>query len=251
MGSGGDLAELRGLLVVVTFLSITVLLVAMIPGEFVVGSTENRQVVVPDNYSSSDVMAIASSTNYTIGLHFEQSFSLGGHYFTIFDDARGSVPGNGIIMYTEWWEYWGIIHNQLYMQWYDQDNIERSHSPTSGPHFPYLDKMMNFQTIDDIGVNTTWTVQCIHVTIKAMFGYNTTAYDNCTHAYENNALGIWLGINFDQVNTQYNAWNLIQMILFFQMPDVHPMINMIIAIPIWITIAYLVFTLITKLIPFT
>jgi hypothetical protein len=83
-----------------------------------------------------------------------------------------------------------------------------------------------------------------------MFGYNTTSYDNCTQAYENDALGIWLGINFDQVNTQYNAWNLISMILFFQMPDVHPLINVIIAIPIWVTIAYLVFTLITKLIPF-
>lgn len=249
MGSGGDLAELRGLLVVVTFLSITVLLVSMIPGEFVVGSTDNRQVAVPDDYSSSDVMAIASATNFTIGPHFEQSFSLGGHDFTIFDDARGSIPGNGIIVYTEWTEWW-VIHNQLYMKWYDSQNIERNSAP-SGPQLPYMSYMMKFQTIDDIGVNTTWTVQCERVTVKAMFGYNTTAYGNSTDAYENSALGLWLGINFDQVNTQYNAWNLIQMILFFQMPDVHPMINMIIAIPIWITIAYLVFTLITKLIPFT
>jgi len=246
MGSGGDLAELRGLLVVVTFLSITVLLVAMIPGEFVVGTSENRQVVVPDDYSSSEVMAIASSYNFTFGPHVQEDFTMGGHDFTIFDNAMGSVPGTGIIMYHKWIEYW-IFHNQDFMKWYDQQNIERD-TDLEDYQWPY---MLKFQTIDDIGVNTTWTVQCEHVTIKAMFGYNTTSYDNCTQAYENSALGIWLGINFDQVNTQYNAWNLIQMILFFQMPDVHPLINMIIAIPIWITIAYLVFTLITKLIPFT
>jgi hypothetical protein len=248
MGSGGDLSELRGILVVVTFLSVTILLVSMIPGEFVVSPTTNRQVVVPEAYSSSDVMAIASSMNFTFGPHVEQSFSLGGHDFTIFDDAMGSIPGNGIIMYTEWVEWW-VIHNQLYMKWYDQQNIERNSAP--GPlEFPYMSYMMQFQTIDDIGLNTTWTIQCERVTVKAMFGYNTTAYDNCTQAYENDSLGIWLGINFDQVNTQFNAWNLISMILFFQMPDVHPIINAIIAIPIWVTIAYLIFTLITKLIPF-
>jgi hypothetical protein len=246
MGSGGDLAELRGLLVVVTFLSITVLLVAMIPGEFVVGSTDNRQVVVPEDYSSSEVMAIASSYNFTFGPHVDKEFDLGGHTFLIFDNAAGSIPGTGILMFHTWIEYW-IFHNRDLMKWYDSQNIERD----TGADFSQWPYMMKFQTIDDIGVNTTWTVQCEHVTVKAMFGYNTTAYDNCTQAYENDALGIWLGINFDQVNTTYNAWNLIQMILFFQMPDVHPLINMIIAIPLWITIAYLVFTLITKLIPFT
>jgi hypothetical protein len=245
MGSGGDLAELRGLLVVVTFLSITVLLVSMIPGEFVVGSTDNRQVAVPEDYSSSEVMAIASSYNFTIGPHVDEDFSLGGHDFRLYDNAMGSIPGDGITMYHGWTEWW-ILHTHDFVRWYDQQNIARD----NGPGFMAWPYLLSFQTIDDIGVNTTWTVQCEHVTVKAMFGYNTTAYDNCTHAYENDALGIWLGINFDQVNTQYNAWNLIQLILFFQMPDVHPMINMIIAIPIWITIAYLVFTLITKLIPF-
>jgi hypothetical protein len=246
MGSPGDLSELRGLVVVITFLSVTVLLVSMIPGEFVVSPSENRQVVVPQSYSSSEVMAIASTMNFTLGPHCNTDFSLGGHDFSFFDNAMGSVPGNGIIMFHSWIEYW-IFHNQDFMKWYDQQNIERD----TGEDFSNWPFMMHFQTIDDIGVNTTWTVQCTHVTIKVMFGYNTTSYANCTDAYENNALGLWVGINFDQVNTQYNAWNLIQMILFFQMPDVHPLINAIIAIPIWITITYLVFTLITKLIPFT
>jgi hypothetical protein len=245
MGSGGDLSELRGLLVVITFLSVTVLLVSMIPGEFVVSTTTNRQVVVPEAYSSSEVMAIASSYNFTFGPHVDKEFDLGGHTFLIFDNAAGSIPGNGIMMFHTWIEYW-IFHNQDPMLWYDSQNIQRD----TGEDFSTWPWMMKFQTIDDIGVNTTWTVQCQHVTVKIMFGYNTTSYDNCTQAYENDALGIWLGINFDQVNTQYNAWNLISMILFFQMPDVHPLINAIIAIPIWVTIAYLVFTLITKLIPF-
>jgi len=246
MGSGGDLSEIRGIIVVITFLSLTVLLIGMMPGEFVY-STQNRQVTVPADYDSTEVMALAESQNFTLGLHCDTDFTLGGHDFTFWDNAFGPVPGDGIQFEHMWTEYW-VIHYRHPMDWYDHQNIRRDSGEYSS--IP-MSKQMKFSTIDTIGVNETWKVQCEHVTVMVMFGFNTTLYSNCTQAYQNSALGMWVGINFDEVNTTFNAWNLISMILFFQMPDVHPLINGIIAIPIWITIAYLVFTLITKLIPFT
>jgi len=44
------------------------------------------------------------------------------------------------------------------------------------------------------------------------------------------------------------------MVLFFKMPNVHPVLNYIIAVPIWASIAWLAFALIIaiiKALPFT
>jgi len=85
---------------------------------------------------------------------------------------------------------------------------------------------------------------------RAYFGFNDTKYSSPTEAWDNYELDILIGMKFDQVNTSINAWSLISMLLFFQLPEVHWIINALIAIPIWITVAYLIYVLIIKIIPF-
>jgi len=55
-----------------------------------------------------------------------------------------------------------------------------------------------------------------------------------------------IGINFDQTGTGYNAWDLIGMLLFFQLPDVHWIINILLALPFWVPVAYLTFIFILR-----
>ena len=62
------------------------------------------------------------------------------------------------------------------------------------------------------------------------------------------------GIEFDQMATGLNAWDLISMVLFFKMPNVHPVLNYIIGVPIWISITWLAASIIIaflKSLPFT
>lgn len=240
MGSGGDLAELRGLLVVVSFLSVTVLLVTMLPGDFLIPASANRAITVPTSFSSGDLLAVAASTNYTnIGHGFDEEFDLGGYHFALFtplDDSR-------IIMWHAWTDWW-IFDHQHPMQWYDSQNAKVSTGVGFSEGIP-------LGAIDSHGLSEIYEVQCSHTFLKVMFAYNQTLYSTVQQAYGNHTLEIWLGINFDQVNTTYNAWNIMAMLLFFQMPDVNPVINAIIATPCWICIAYLIYTLLTKLIPFT
>jgi len=44
--------------------------------------------------------------------------------------------------------------------------------------------------------------------------------------------------------TGLNAWDLIGMILFFKLPNVHPILNYVIAVPIWASIVWLATSLI-------
>jgi len=47
-----------------------------------------------------------------------------------------------------------------------------------------------------------------------------------------------------------SAWNIVGMILFFQMPQVHPLFNLMFALPIWACIVYTIYRLILLAIPF-
>jgi len=92
----------------------------------------------------------------------------------------------------------------------------------------------------------SYTIQCSHFQMKGFFGYNDTLYSSPSQAWDHHGLWILLGINFDQMSTGFNAFNLIGMLLFFQLPMVHPIINYIIAVPIWVCIIYLSFIFILR-----
>jgi len=94
-----------------------------------------------------------------------------------------------------------------------------------------------------------FNIRTTEVQMRVYFGFNTTKYSKPSEAYYDDGLSCLYGIGFDQINTSTNAWNLIGSLLFFQMPDVHPAINALIAIPLWALIAYLIYVLILKAIP--
>ncbi len=102
---------------------------------------------------------------------------------------------------------------------------------------------------------TEFLVDCQHVELRAWIAYNRTTYDNCSHAWDNDALTVLWGIEWDEIGTGLNAWNLVTALLFFQLPPgvPHPL-NFIIALPIWIIEAVLIAQLVLAFIsvlPFT
>lgn len=93
--------------------------------------------------------------------------------------------------------------------------------------------------------------------VMTLFGFNQTAYNNCTHAWNNDDLDILVGIEFDQSSTQLNAFYLLTQLLLFNTVEVFGSsgtealaLNFILTLPIFATIAVIAFVVITELIPF-
>jgi hypothetical protein len=99
-----------------------------------------------------------------------------------------------------------------------------------------------------------FTVACSHVSMHAVLAYNSSDYDNATQAFENDELSCEFAIEWDELGTGLNAWNIITAILFFQAPDIHPYLNIFLAAPLWAAIGYLAYCfamVAIKSLPFT
>ena len=68
---------------------------------------------------------------------------------------------------------------------------------------------------------------------NAIFGFNETAYATPSIAFDASDLYFHVGLNWSQINTGRNAWALMGQILRFNMPDTHPFLNALLAIPLW------------------
>lgn len=141
------------------------------------------------------------------------------------------------------WLEWLIIPVGERLTWVNNEGIERGTTLTVTNM--ELDREPNNSTVDYRLVSPTWNFQYF-----ASFAFNGSQFNNFTHAWNYHGLYFFMAVNFDQVNTSFNAFHLIALLLFFQLPDVNVYVNALMAIPLWISIAYLVYVLIIKVIPF-
>ena len=82
-----------------------------------------------------------------------------------------------------------------------------------------------------------------------LFYWNETAYDNSTHAWDNDELHLVHGVGFSSTATN-DILALVLAVLLLQLPDVPPLLGIIISAPLWACIAFVCWYLITALIPF-
>ena len=244
----GSMGELKPLILVVSFLGLFVILTAMIPSEFYAESYEGRKLDIPDYFEATNIQDFAAKENFTIGAPdaygvWDKKFGFGGWNVWF---IRHSGYGLMVRLYDR---FLFFEYNVRGMQWSDANGIKVSKYDTY-----YLD-YLPFNQLDANYDNKTRICNFLvsrsgDATFRVYFGFNTTTYDLPSEALVANVLDILFCIGFDQLNTSTNAWNLISMILFFQMPEVHPVINAVVAIPLWISIGYLTYVLILKALPF-
>jgi len=236
--------EHRTLIVIVTFLSTFFILVSTIPSGFLYTNSAYRQMIIPSYFEASEIQSYYNTTLLELDVDNDTyEFSLGDWNLKLHID--GESREMWMETYTKWWIFeWNIN----YFTWYNNE-VDYSYESDG------IEKI-SFTSIDQVYLsdpNATnsrkWTLVNSETTIVLYFGFNQT-YEKPTDALYDGHLNALFCINFDKVNTSYNAWNLISALLFFQMPDVHPAINALIAIPIWVAIAYLIYILILKAIPF-
>jgi len=233
----GDISEMRGLVVIFSFIAVFVILMGLIPSQFLMADYEGRTVNVPDYFEALDLLFYVNTMNLTLddsgslqGGFYIYSFDFGGHNLRLLD----KVNPNELWMQHYW--YWLIFPTaHHYMDWVNRDSTNRGNSLSASE----LDS-------DYTKGNIRYTVKCDDFQMDVFFGFNETTYSTPSEAWQNNELSLLLAIEFDQVNTSINAWSLISMLLFFQLPDVHWIINALIAIPLWIAIAYLAFIMLLR-----
>lgn len=80
--------------------------------------------------------------------------------------------------------------------------------------------------------------------------HNTTRDASLEEAWNNGEIEIYIGATIDDLQTAISAWNVIGALLTFQTPQVHPVINFLIAIPIYACIIYLIITIVAMFVPF-
>ena len=84
---------------------------------------------------------------------------------------------------------------------------------------------------------------------KLVVYWNTTLYPDPHDAWDNNALYLLHGMGIEDLATN-NIGALIISLLLLQLPGVPVLVNMLLAVPIWACIVYVLWYIITSMIPF-
>jgi len=240
----GDMSELRGLVVIVSFMGVLVLLLAWIPGSFFVASSA-REVYVPDYFESIEVFSfVETKTHYlndsggnlwvfdsTIRL---KDVDIGGYDIDLFYRR----PNQGF--YKLW-----LLHEHYNWYIFPADHKLTFVSLRGVNRGIELD--INELTTDANGGNVTeYRARCKHTTYHIGLSYNSTLYSSYSDAWDNGDVIIFFGVEFDQVNTSYNAFNVISMLLFFQLPEIDVYTNALMAIPLWAGIIYIAYIIVLR-----
>lgn len=143
----------------------------------------------------------------------------------------------------------------------DRDNLYLSHRHPWFWFFTRLVSMSPWPVTKDY-VNSTQNnnasqlfARCMEGDIPEVFveiSFDNTTYNNVTHAWDNGQLRFYCAFlsNATLEQAHYDVWTLLGQLLTFTMPNVHPLINAIIAIPIWISIILGLIYVLDKIKPF-
>jgi hypothetical protein len=243
----GDISEIRGLVTVVSFIGVTVLLMGLIPPQFFEEEYEGLTVIPPEVFEGIDIQSFKETWNYCLNetggadkgnyymveiKNVEQEF-FGGHDLDLWYKKANETQLD--LHIEHWYAKWIFFLVSDGLKWTNKKGISRGLT---------LDSQELDADYSNSGME--YTAECKHLEVKAYFGFNDTLYSSATEAWNYHGLWVFIGINFDQSATAYSAWDLIAMLLFFQLPDIHWFINALISIPLWIAIAYLAFILILR-----
>lgn len=241
-------AENITLVTVVTFLGVFTILTALMPPSFYASLQERREVAVPAYFQAIDVQQYYQTyvLNITSGQYIEY-FTLGGWKLRFWSSFFvGYQTWIAIQRYDSWLVFEWIAEEG---KWYNDRGILVSFIG-SGFYLEHIDaKVLD----DNYDVNRSlckFTVKFEVTQFDIYFTFNASKYSKPSEAWQKSDLHTLIGVSLDKANTAFNAWNVVAQLLFFQLPNVHPLINMLIAIPIWVMIAWLIYILILKAIPF-
>jgi hypothetical protein len=236
----GDMSEMKGLIVIVSLIAVTITLIVYMPSQFY--EHELDHVDLPDQ-SALELLSYNSTylLNVTHPSH-DETFELNGYDWRF---VATSFLGNYFQIYTRsyWTDY--FEWDQDYFSWY-YGNTKISENMVVG--VSNVIDVLSPGVIDAYDSPLTLRIVNDKTSADVDLQYNTTTYSSFTEAWENDALTIILFADFDERNTSINAFTLIGMLFTASLPGIDPVLNLIISIPIVVCSAYLVFIFVLRLV---
>jgi hypothetical protein len=275
----GDISEMRGLIVCVTFIATAVTLILAIPSGFypVTSATQNvnPQAGTREIFGYNNSYLWNFTGNYLTGSFpdwypargvTDRSVKIGGYTLVITESWYETIVGNVTFYHWELQlevcdEFWDYRYNREDFTWINQNGIDTTSIHNVRGAIMGHDENHSVLTLAQLDIDsrsthnntyspeTRYTVRSSKTTFNIIFNYNVTAFDYPTAAYEGTGaedricgLSMSIGQDFSERMTQMNAWTLITGFLFFQLiPDLPVIISLLIEAPMWIAEAYLLF----------
>lgn len=252
-----DLSGIRSpFLFAVVFFAIFALLISLgvqATPELFTGTAELNYYSMPEYFDAATVESLANYYNITAnngGAYYSEDWGIDegfGHNFLM---EISTVGGEFKTTNTHYFTWWVFPVGHHYFDWSVLETGEDFGESLTDTEFESVDTW----DPDTFISSAKFKLTCEDLYMYATVAYNGTAYANATTAFANDALSIVYAINWDELGTGINAYNLIAQIMTFDRPEIHPALNSLIAIPLWALIGFIIVVIILAIVealPFT
>lgn len=223
------MAEMKGFVIVVSFLLIYSALLGTMPAGFTTDTYEAPSLgtIDPQLISGFDSYAMYNVTNYTASA---LDYSMGGHLWTSLESATVFTIYYRTIIF--------FIIPVYTTQEFSFEGASRGYE-------------LEWATVQDDAENGTvrYTATCPQATTGVMFVWNSSDYQYCWDAWGNGSLTVIHGIGASAFAPQ-NALSLVLGMLTFSIPNIPTLIQVLLSAPIYACVAFLVWFFIKEVIPF-
>lgn len=247
----GAMAELRPIIVIGSFMALVVLLISIMPSGFF---TSNASTVTPANTNFYNVLGTNDTTSYNLtgSTHDFGNRDFGGWHTNLEEVMTGSDYALWFQIADAWYTY---FYSREDFTWFDLNNVQRSIRVDSSTGFSYSSHIVLLISAINNSYHSgntsalVYTVKSSRTTMKTFFSFDLSTYSDPLAAYLAGHLDMIVGINFNERNTQINAWSVIGSFLTFQLiPNCEPTIALIVEIPFWFAELYVVFIMVLRVI---
>jgi hypothetical protein len=193
-----------------------------------------------DNAASGTFTTFPEEDSYTFGLPSGQWLGVGwdlygyttpsiylkhdmGGWYANYHGLAWLIEGRE---HEPWWMMWRLVKEDLVNAWNPDSNM------------------------------SVFSAQCEVITTNVIFEIYNSSFSTIADSFDAHLLNYTLSYDINLTSMAPNAWTIIGSLLTFRAPeigwsgDMGTVMNFIIAIPIWASIAYLVYKLVTGLVPF-
>lgn len=243
------MAESKILVFVICFLGFFFLLIPLMPIEFFPTSADIHKWEYPSFFSKDDIQNIQyfishNVTKTLIGGEIEFDFNPDINVKTA---CRWYSATNHMQFFHIEWEFW-FAKTYGYMFWVNQTT-------------EYIDKDLVLKNWDSsINASVFYPVFCEfnHLDTKVWIRDNNHTRNDISTAWDSGTVEVSQGFGFDDFKTATSIWNIIGRLLTFQSPEIFGLsgigatiINFVIAMPIWVCVAYCLLRVFVYLKPFS
>lgn len=249
----GAMAELRPIIVIGSFMAIVFLLISIMPQGFF--GSNNGIIITPTNTNFYSLLGTNDTITFNLTGSPPHDFGnkdFGGWHLDV-QEVSTSDYGSAIwVQVADAW--YGIFYNREDFKWFNMNNTEIDvyHSDIPDNTYPGKHYVMPIISIEFNSENQTelsYLLESTKTTIKVVFLYDFSTYASPLLAYDVGNLTMIVGIDFNERNTQINAWTVIGSFLTFQLiPNCDVILALFIEIPFWLAELYVVFIMVLRVI---